>query len=174
MIDDGIANSTLGGLLDRAQFAHNAWHGQPFEKMKLASATEKGNLGEDFLVAILRRAGYGGVEMPEGRRGQYDVQVRHGSALAQFEVKVATRDIRHNYQFNGIRYDTDYTHLFCLGVAPATVGFLVVAKGALGRPPYKMVSMARGSNSSFKLKMAHSQMLGFGDFCTQMAEVMGP
>ena len=141
------------------------WKGKIFEKIKVISTTEKGDIGEDFLAELLKSIGCKHVEIIKGRRGHYDVSfVEDGgkSAVVKFEVKVATRDTNDSFQFNGIRYETRYTHLFCLGVTPEEVYYLIVPKQNLDN--YNLVPMARGTNATFKLTRTVQDMKHFDSF----------
>ena len=133
-----------------------------FEKLKLASSIEKGNIGEDFLYRLLSLCGYADVGMPHGRRGNYDISVKQGKKNITFEVKVATRDTNKHFQFNAVRYDTEYSHLFCLGVSPNNLGYLIYPKVELLNE--KLVSMAKGSNSAYKLTKKETELKSFHDF----------
>lgn len=140
------------------------WKGRPFEKIKYIATTEKGDLGEDFLERMLRHLGYSEVHTKKGRRGQYDVSIKSGKRSMFFEVKVASQDTNDNFQFNGIRYDTNYSHLFCLGITPDTLAYLIIKKGQIGSGNYKMVTMAKGSNATFKLTRTLEQLKSFDAF----------
>lgn len=147
------------------------WEGHDFHNLKLMSTTEKGNMGEDFLSNILKKCGYENVEVVKGRRGQYDVEIKDAPNTAQFEVKVATEDIHSNFQFNGVRYDTNYTHLFCLGISPNDIKYLIINKNDLNQ--HTLVSMAKGSNASFKLTKSKDVLRNFNIFNEEIKEVTG-
>lgn len=164
MITQKSAEKMLLTLTQNKTFAHQAWSKAPFGLFKLISTTEKGDIGEDFLAELLTAAGHSKVKVIKGRRGQYDVSLEYKNETLLFEVKVATEDTSGAFQFNGIRYDTTYTHLFCFGISPNELGFIVVPKAKLGAGKYKMVPMARGSNASFKLTRKKSELLSFSDF----------
>ncbi len=89
-----------------------------------------------------------------------------------FEVKTATQDTNNNFQFNGIRYDTNYTHLFCLGISPDNIYYLIVEKEALGKDNHKMVSMAKGSNASFKLTKTIENLNSFSKFSDNIEKIL--
>lgn len=166
MITQDSAESALLELTEGTSFKHQEWNGK-FKALKLASSTEKGNIGEDFLARMARECGYTDAEVVKERRGQYDVRIGHGDKEVTFEVKVATLDTNNSFQFNGIRYDTKYTHLFCLGISPNTIGFLVIDKKELDKKEqgdYKMVSMQKGGSEVFKLTRREDALLGFEAF----------
>ena len=155
------AYDILRELMAHKKSVISVWEGMPFEKIKLMSTTEKGDIAEDFLAQLLQIHGYVDVEVKKGRRGHYDV-VLNNSVF--FEVKAATQDTNGNFQFNGIRYDRDYTHLFCLGITPDKLYYLIVNKIDLMKKKYRMVSMAKGSNATFKLSRRIAQMGEFENF----------
>ena len=161
----------LRDLVDNKSFVYQEWRGK-FKKMKLASATEKGEIGEDFLKALLEDSGYTEIDVVEGRRGDYDVSVTYKGKTLKFEVKVATQDTSSNFQFNGIRYDTKYTHLFCLGIGPNEARFLVIPIGDLHTSKHHLVNMAKGSNASFKLTKKSSDLMPLGDFKSEIAKLL--
>ena len=121
------AHDIFQGLLEKKPSIYEQiWKGRPFEKTKYIATTEKGDLGEDFLECMLRYLGYSEVHTKKGRRGQYDVSIKSGKKSIFFEVKVASQDTNDNFQFNGIRYDTNYSLLFCLGITPNTLAYLII------------------------------------------------
>ena len=89
-----------------------------------------------------------------------------------FEVKVASQDTNGNFQFNGIRYDTNYSHLFCLGITPSDLAYRIVQKGQIGSGNYKMVTMAKGSNATFKLTRTLEQLKSFDAFDTDIKNLL--
>lgn len=173
MITNKVAQDMLLNIANKHNFSFNRWTDKKFAIFKLASTTEKGDIGEDFLADILKTCGYKNVKVLEGRRGHYDVSVKHKNKDIYFEVKVATRDIHKAFQFNGIRYDTKYTHLFCLGVSPDKIGYLMIEKILVGNDNYKMVSMAKGSNASFKLTKKESLLNSFDKFNDEIINILG-
>ena len=151
-MNHAAAESMLLDIAAESKFSFQAWENKKFAVMKMASTTEKGNIGEDLLASLLREIGYREVAVLEGRRGDYDVAVEWQKAEVKFEVKVATRDVNGHFQFNGIRFDTRYTHLFCLGVSPEETRYLIVPKSWLNnKEGFNMAPMAKGANASFKL-----------------------
>lgn len=108
----------------------------------------------------------------KGRRGSYDVSLRHDRKEVLFEVKVATQNINRSFQFNGIRYDRQYTHLFCLGITPSSIHYLIVSRQQVGMKDYKMVSMAKGSNATFKLSRRIEQMKEFENFAEDVRAML--
>lgn len=149
------------------------WQGHRYETLKIISTTEKGNIGEDFLAELLGRCNYKNIEVVNGRRGHYDVAIKdsNNKNIIEFEVKVATEDVNSCFQFNGIRHDTNYTHLFCFGISPDDIGYLVVDKNNLNQE--SLVSMAKNSNSLFKLTKNKNGLSDFNNFCSDMKQITG-
>ncbi len=148
------------------------WKGHKYEMLKIISTTEKGNIGEDFLAKLLGKCGHKNIEVVDGRRGHYDVTIRdsNGKNIIAFEVKVATEDVSSHFQFNGIRYDTKYTHLFCFGISPNDINYLIIPKNDLNI--HAMVSMAKGSNATFKLTKKNSDLNNFDSFCDDINQII--
>lgn len=164
------ANLCLLKLIKKTKLIYDRdWKNHKFQKMKIASTTEKGDIGEDFLEKILSICGYKNITGPKGRRGQYDVFVKHGDKELFFEVKVATKDVNGSFQFNGIRYDTKYTHLFCLGVSPDGLGYLMYKKSDLHSET--LTSMAKGSNAAHKLTKKSGDLRSFDDFENELEDI---
>ena len=143
------AETILKELIRKQDFIHKKWGNKFYTELKLASPTEKGNVGEDFLAKLLKYVGAGDVNVIDSRRGNYDVGASFMGKSFKFEVKVATEDTNNSFQFNGVRYDTKYTHLFCLGIMPTKIGFFMIAKPKLDEE--KLVPMQKGTNATFKL-----------------------
>ncbi len=167
------AEDLLMKILENRKLSSAIWEGSKFALLKIMPPTNKGNIGEDFLAALLENNKCSNVEMPEGRRGDYDVKATRDRLTATFEVKVATQDVDGAFQFNGIRCDTEYTHLFCLGILPNKIGFLLIRKDEVGKPPHKMVAMAKNTNSLFKLTKQVVDLSSFSQFSTALNGVFG-
>lgn len=169
-------NTTKNILMDllkqKVSVYDKTWKGKPFEKARVFTTTEKGDVGEDFLAKMLVHFGYKNVEVVKGRRGHYDVSVNDAKKKILFEVKVATQDTKDQFQFNGIRYDTKYTHLFCLGITPEQAYYLIVEKRLLGEEGYGMTSMARGSNATFKLTRTIKQLKPLNDLEQDLKKII--
>lgn len=175
MITQKSAEKELLRLIGSSKLIYQTWLGKKFEAMKLASATEKGNLAENFLAELIKSSGYSDVEVIPGRRGHYDVGVGRGRGKKKLEVKLATQDTTDNFQFNGVRYDTDYTHLFCLGVMRSSIRYLMLPKSWLTtrREEYPLVPMARGTNATFKLTRKAEDLAGFDRFEADLRRYLG-
>ena len=53
-----------------------------------------------------------------------------------FENKTATLGINGSYQFNAFRKDKNFTHLFCLGIAPNEICYVIISKDNLYNEMY--------------------------------------
>ena len=168
-----LAEATISKLIKGRKFTYQQWTGHAFARLKFASSTEKGNVGEDFLAKMITAHGYSDVDVVKGRRGQHDVCVRNGDRDVRFEVKVATRDVNGGFQFNGIRYDTRYTHLFFLGIAPDAIYYEIVPKGKIGSEGYTMVAMQKRTNATFKITRPEKGLRGFDDFEADVRRLLG-
>ena len=92
---DNAKQILLEMLEKQGTFSSDNWLGSTFEKFKIISATEKGNIGEDFLAELLKNIGCYNVVVLSGRRGDYDVSfVEDNNKMVKFEVKVATQDTK--------------------------------------------------------------------------------
>ena len=121
------------------------WEGTKYEKVKRLATTEIGTLGETFLettIFDLKNNDYE-IVVPESRRGDYDVGVRNIKSLIEtlFENKTATLGITDfdgngAYQFNAFRKDKNFTHLFCLGIAPNEICYVIISKDNLYNEKY--------------------------------------
>jgi len=116
------------------------WEGTKYEVVKRLATTEIGTLGEVFLettISDLKSNDYK-IGIPESRRGDYDVGVRNIKSLIEtlFENKTATLGINRSYQFNAFRKDKNFTHLFCLGIAPNEICYVIISKDNLYNEMY--------------------------------------
>lgn len=161
--------------INSSEFIYQTWLKEKFGAVKLASATEKGDLAENFVAALIRSIGHADVEMVPGRRGDYDIGVGRGRGKKRLEVKLATQDTSGNFQFNGIRHDTDYTHLFLLGVMRSTIRYRMLPKAWLTtrRGEYPLVSMARRTNAAFKLTRPEDDLLTFDRLEADLRRYLG-
>ena len=170
-----ITSYTVHNLMDKLigerEYSIAEWEGARFEMLKKSAATDKGNLAEDMLASLLETMGYQEVVLDQSRRGHWDVRVANGGAEVLFEVKVATQDVHKAHQFNGIRRDTKYTHLFLLGVLPEELRYCIVAKRDLD--DYTLVSMAKGSNAAFKLTRKSADLQLFDAFYQEATDLLG-
>jgi len=151
------------------------WPGSRFANVKHLPTTPKGNMAEDFLHQLLRKLGYTQTEVKAGRRGDWDVKARNADREARFEVKLATQDTKGKHQFNGVRQDTDYTHLFALAVLPNELMFKFIPQEDVHKSKYPMVSMSKGVAGSYKMTLDPEKhgLHSFDDFEEEVAKILG-
>ena len=162
--DVGEPKNRLAMLID--DYARNKsqrWDTGQFRAIKALSATEKGNIAEDFVEWLGKHNGFE-TERHPSRRGPWDVQV----SGATIEVKMATQDVSGSFQFNGIRYDYPADLIFVLGIAPDDVWFNLYARRDLF--DLTLVPMRKNSNSDFKLTRTPEQLLPVQDFKARFEE----
>lgn len=163
------ADEIMKNLLCGRSFSIDIWEGTKYERVKISSATDKGNLGEDLLKDLLEYLGYS-VTLNKKRRGDWDIMVNHRNKVCKFEVKVATQDTNGSHQFNGIRHDTKYTHLFLLGIMPNELRYKIIAKK--DRDNYTMTPMAKGANNAFKITLSSDQLESLADFASEIKALL--
>ena len=161
----------MDDLISGRTYSVTNWIGSRYEVLRVSSPTDKGTLGEDLVYKILREMGYLQSAINPNRKGDWDVITPNGDQIAKFEVKVATLDTHNNHQFNGIRYDAKYTHLFLLGVSPNDLKYKIVAKSDLNN--FSLVSTQKGANAAFKLTLRTNDLNSFDGFETEMKDLLG-
>lgn len=169
-ITDRIAVNIINKLLETQEFSINAWEGKRFKPVKILSSGDKGLLGEELLHRLLQRIGYQ-PEIQKGRRGEWDVKVEGKKGEAKFEVKVATQDTSGSHQFNGIRLDTEYSHLFLLGIGFDKLGYKIIDKRDFGG--YSLTPMQKGTNSTFKLTFKLEHLDSFDLLGAEISALLG-
>ena len=165
-----FVHRVMDKLIKGREYSVDRWRGSRYEMVKSAANTDKGNLAEDLLKELLDDMGYNPV-LDESRRGPWDVRVTNGDKDVKFEVKVATQDTNRAHQFNGIRHDTKYTHLFLLGVLPDELRYQLIDKR--DRDNYTMTPMRKGSNSDFKITFSSTDLLDFSTFTDKITKILG-
>ena len=155
----------LDDLLGRFNIAAK-WEGARFGGIKIVGATNVGEIGEQFAVAMLDELGYAAEQNPQ-KRGQWDIRT-NGRTM---EVKCASEDVHGCFQFNGVRYDTRYDYLLVVGVAPDAVYFRFYKRKDL--MDFKMAPMAKGTSGSYKLSRRPAQLFPVAEFAGQAAKFLG-
>ena len=168
-----LAGQTVNKIISRQTFRYREWEGKKFSCFQFASTTEKGSIGEDCLGEMLQSLGYKNVDVVSGRRGHYDVRVQNDKRDVKFEVKTTTRDTGGNFQFNGMRYDTKYLHLFFFAITPNRMYYEIVPKSKIDAAGYKMVAMQKSTNATFKITRSESGLSGCKKFGIEVREPLG-
>ena len=152
-----------------ATYQNNSkWVDAPLGEVKILSNTHVGSVGQDFIQQWCQKLGMKW-ELPESPFSAWDIQIES----VTFEVKTATEDVHGNFQFNHIRYHRAYDALLCLGIAPDEILFNVWRKGEVseGRAG-RLVTMDKGSSSTFKLTKKHSELYPIMEFADRVYEVI--
>jgi len=129
---------------------------------------------EDFTKEqFIAVAGVGQRNTRKMREDALNLQRNHRH-IKSFEVKVATQDVNGKFQFNGVRDDTVYSHLFCLGISPDDLHFLYIPKRVL-RERYNLVPMTKGTNATFKVTIGLTgdyPLMSFDSFERETASII--
>lgn len=123
------------------------WTDSPLEGYQRFDNTNRGAIGEEFLVRYLTQAGIA-VEQRGSRVAPVDLHIAGWAC----EVKTASQGETGTFQFNHVRRDTPYQYLLCLGVCPSQLVFGAwtkedVEQGRAGR----LVDMAQRQRTTSKL-----------------------
>jgi len=173
-IMDGVVAKNAGQT-SRRRREPVVWEGSHYEAVKNSPLTTKGNMAEDLLEGALREVGYTNVEVKRGRRGGWDVKVENAGKTVKFESKLATQDTNRKHQFDGIRHDTDYTHLFLLAIRPNEIFYKIIAKR--DRDDYTLTPMHQSTNSGFKLTLPvptkNQNLCSFDEFEGEVKAILG-
>ena len=152
------AEAILANLIAEGLRAGAKWTNSRFAGITQIPTTNRGEVAEKFAAALLREIGYADAEQKDNRRGQWDVK----AGGQTFEVKMASEDIGGAFQFNGIRYDTQYDLLLVVGVAPDDILFRVFQRRELIDLP--LTPMAKGTSGTYKLTRRREQLLTIDEF----------
>ncbi len=172
MIDKDSAKQRLVELMEREEFSYEKWVEKTFAPLKLGSPTQKGNIAEDFFKTALLDCGYTDVRIAPNRRGPYNVRLNSGGKTIDFGVVLATQDTSDHFQFNGMTLDSEYSHVFCLGVFPESTKFLIFPVSELtDNEDYRTVPMNPGSDL-LKLTRTEDQLVSFDDFCRVIRQIL--
>ena len=139
----------IGLLLEviRENSPKSIWTDAPLEPFRRVENTNRGDIGEEFLIRYLTQAGFSALKS-DMRSVRQDMRISGQS----FEVKTASLGANNTFQFNHVRLDRDYRYLLCLGVCPDHIVYNVWRKGALAEGEAgHLVRMAEGQSITFKL-----------------------
>ena len=135
------------------------WSGATLEPFRQVANTNRGDIGEDFIVRYLQRFGIS-VTKSGSRVHPWDLDI----AGLKFEVKTASEDRGGSFQFNHIRLDRNYDYLLCLGVRPEEIVFNAWRKGDVSEGVAgTLVRMAEGQSVTHKLTKRPDDMRSIED-----------
>ena len=135
------------------------WKGAPLESFRQVANTNRGDIGEDFIVRYLQQFDIA-VQTSGSRTMAWDLQI----ADKRFEIKTASEDTGGSFQFNHVRLDRDYDYLLCLGIRPAAIVFDAWRKGDVSeKAAGTLVRMAEGQGVTFKLTKKPDSMRNIED-----------
>jgi len=139
------------------------WQASPLIGYRNLGNTNRGEIGEEFVRRYLKEAGI--LVGNGGRTALTDMQI----AGHAFEVKTASLGANGTFQFNHVRLDRKYKHLFCLGICPKEIVFNMwrkgeVAEGIAGH----LVRMAEGQAVTYKITKKLSDMRPIADLPTTL------
>ena len=123
------------------------WTDSPLESFRSVANTNRGDIGEEFIVRYLAAAGLEAAKS-SNRVQEWDIKI--GSD--KLELKTASEDSNGSFQFNHIRLDRSYNVLLCLAVRPDDILFGAWRKGDVAEGKAgTLVRMAEGQSITFKL-----------------------
>ncbi|MGI9297285.1 MAG: hypothetical protein ACR2QC_05220 [Gammaproteobacteria bacterium] len=150
------------------------WSRGAFASINRVEKGLRGEVGEDFAVAMLQMTGYGDAEKLTGRSsrrqkaGAFDIRANG----RRIEVKTASEDVHGKFQFNGIKYNgkTPYDVLLLVGVAPDDAFFRMLRKDEI---PKGLPMMAKNTPGTHKLTLSPNAMFSLENFAEQAAKYLG-
>ena len=135
------------------------WSGATLEPFRQVANTNRGDIGEDFIVRYLEHFGIAAAKS-ESRVHPWDLEIDG----LKFEVKTASEDRSGSFQFNHIRLDRNYDYLLCLGVRPEEIVFNAWRKGDVSEGVAgTLVRMAEGQSVTHKLTKRPDDMKSIED-----------
>ena len=159
----------IGLLVDiiKEQAPEDIWQGSPILGYRLLGNTNRGEVGEKFIIRYLSQFGIK-AESGENRTSKTDLRI----CDVKFEVKTASLGANGTFQYNHVRLDRDYNYLLCVGLCPDQVVYSLwrkgdVAEGNAGR----LVRMAEGQSVTFKLTKKLSDMTDFDSFIPAIRKI---
>lgn len=146
------------------------WAGAPLEGFRWVANTNRGDIGEEFVLRYLRQHGVDAVRR-SSRVATSDMRI-FGKRI---EIKTASEDTGGGFQFNHVRLDRKYDYLLCLGGRPAGIMFNAWTKGevAEGRAG-TLVRMAEGQSVTFKLTKKPGGMREIEELPAWIRDRFGP
>ena len=145
------------------------WTGAPLEAFRRVANTNRGDIGEDFVLRYLEQHGINAVKA-ESRIQAADMRI----LSKRFEIKTASEDTGGSFQFNHVRLDRKYDYLLCLGVRPAEIMFNAWTKGDVSEGKAgSLVRMAEGQSVTFKLTKRPDTMRRIEELPSWVREHLG-
>ena len=126
-VTDKIVQKHLDEITEKNRV--NKWAGSKYEEVKKATLSDKGKFGEKVTNDYLTYVDYKS-EIINGGIGDYDIELN----ICDFDViletlkiehKLATEDTTNHFQFNGIKKEIDYDYVYCFGVSPNDLWFII-------------------------------------------------
>jgi len=122
------------------------WYKSKYEVVRIAENTPKGDFGEKVTTNLIKEIIGMYAEIINGGKGEFDILTESEVTI---EHKLATEDTSGGFQFNGIKKDVNYDHVFCLGVSPNNLWFGIWSKKEVEE---KLTTvMMSGAEDGFKL-----------------------
>ena len=152
----------------KEQAPEDIWQGSPIIGYRLLGNTNRGEVGEKFIMRYLKH--FGIVASSDGNRtSKTDMQIGD----VKFEVKTASLGANGTFQYNHVRLDREYNYLLCVGLCPNQVVFSLwrkgeVAEGKAGR----LVRMAEGQSVTFKLTKRLDAMSSLDSFLPEIRNII--
>ena len=100
------------------------WSGSKYDIIKKAPVSTKGKFGEKVTSAYLNCINYKS-KIVNGGIGDFDILLEAPNVKLKIEHKLATEDVHNSFQFNAIKKAIDYDYVFCFGVSPNDLWFII-------------------------------------------------
>lgn len=152
----------------KEQAPEDIWQGSPILGYRLLGNTNRGEVGEKFILRFLNHFGIHAIS-GGNRASKTDIQIGN----IKFEIKTASLGANGTFQYNHVRLDRDYNYLLCVGICPNQVVFSIwrkgdVAEGVAG----KLVRMAEGQSVTFKITKKLDEMLKIDLLVPKIKDIM--
>lgn len=145
------------------------WIGSTFEAIKKMPTSNKGNVGEEFVVELAKTIIDKNAHANPDSRDSYDVII----LKKNIEVKIATEDVSLNFQFNGIRFERKFDYLFVLGIAPDDIYFNIFSKADVTTDKAgHLVPMEKGVAGNLKLTKSVRALYPISEFEKIMSSII--
>lgn len=153
----------------KEQAPEDIWQGSPILAYRLLGNTNRGEVGEKFIIRYLSEFGIDAIS-GANRTSKTDIQIGE----VKFEVKTASLGANGTFQYNHVRLDRNYNFLLCVGLCPQTVVYSLWRKGEVAEGKAgTLVRMAEGQSVTFKLTKKLSDMDNLDSFIPAIKEITG-